>query len=274
MKERQEHRQGMFPSHDQAPEISELGEGAFDFPTLAITAQLAPVLRGWSLAASAMRHTQFDAAPFQASAQGVAGVGLIGNQALRFLPRTTAARTRDGNRSQGRLQQRHFRRGSRLQVDSQRNTLAVDHHHALCAFPRLVSLAPPARAGVPTPGPLFWPVRTCHPQRLRSSRVVCVRPAWRGRPARSPARHLLPPTTGAVANKSKGWDIDPASPANGLPCAGSTECLPRPLGWEPRAVRLSSTWEELAIRVRSVSIVHRSRVAYVVGWPCSHLRPA
>jgi hypothetical protein len=150
MNESQEHRQGMLPAHDQAPELGQPREGAFDFPASAIAAQLAPILGGWSSAAPAMRDDQFDAPPFQTSAQGIAVIGLVRNHSFRFLPWTATAGSGDRNRGQGGFQQGHFRRRGRFQEDSQRNTLAVDHHQTLCALASL-SFAhawPPFLAGM------------------------------------------------------------------------------------------------------------------------------
>lgn len=137
MKESQVHQQGVFPTDDESPVIAKPGEGAFDLPTFAIAPQRSAILSGRLLAIALMRDDQFDAASLQASAQRITIVSLIGNQALRLLAGTTSSRTRHGNGGQGRFEQLYFRRGRRSQVDSQRNTLAVDHHHPLCAFPPL-----------------------------------------------------------------------------------------------------------------------------------------
>ncbi len=145
-----EHRQGMLPAGDQAPELGQPGEGAFHFPASAIATQLASVLGGWAPSASAMGHDQFNASPFQTRAQRIAVVGSVSNHPVRLLPWTTPPGAWDGNRSQGWLQQGHFRRRGRVQVDSQRNTLAVDHHQTLCALASLsfAHARPPFLAGM------------------------------------------------------------------------------------------------------------------------------
>ena len=76
MEERQEHRQRMLPAHDQASEIAEPGESAFDFPALAVASQLASVLGGRPLPVLAMRGDQLDPTLLQTAAQGITVVGL------------------------------------------------------------------------------------------------------------------------------------------------------------------------------------------------------
>src|SRR5208283_151560 len=50
-------------------------------------------------------------------------------------PRTTAPTTvRDADRGERGFREFDFRRGGRSQVVSQRNTLAIDHHHPLCTL--------------------------------------------------------------------------------------------------------------------------------------------
>jgi hypothetical protein len=70
----------------------------------------------------------------------------------------------DSNGVQGGFQQGHLGRGRRVQEVSQRNTLAVDHHHPLRAFPPLglADLRAPFFAGAKLPSAkasaqLSWP---------------------------------------------------------------------------------------------------------------------
>src|SRR5205085_7077897 len=70
----------------------------------------------------------------QAPAQRIAVVGFVGHHAQRAFARPSAPAARDRNAPQGGLGQGYFPRGGRLQFASQRNTLAVDHHHPLCAL--------------------------------------------------------------------------------------------------------------------------------------------
>jgi hypothetical protein len=139
--------QGMIPTHNQTTEGGEPGESAFDFEASAIATQLAAILGLGLLSIFTMRHNQVDAASGQTLAQGVAVIASVSNQPFRFLAGSAWPGTRHGNCFQGCVHQGHFRRGRSAQVDSQRNTLAVDHHHPLRALPAL---------GFPDPGTPFF----------------------------------------------------------------------------------------------------------------------
>jgi len=83
----------------------------------------------------------------QAFPERITVVAFVCNEPSRIFSRPTAALSRHGDGVQGLVDQRHFRWGRRVQVVSQRNTLAVDHHHPLRA------LAP--AGGADTTAPFF-----------------------------------------------------------------------------------------------------------------------
>ncbi len=204
MHEGQEHRHGMFPSGDQTPEMSKPREGAFDFPAFAIAPHLASVLSGRPFAVLPVRDDQFNAASLQTSPQGITIVGLIGNHPFRFLPGTASPPAWDGNRGQGRFQQGHFRRGGRVRVDSQRNTLAVDHHQALCVLASL-SFAhawPPFLAGTKVASANA----SLQSSRLRWSRVA--------RKARQTSSHV----SSSSHRRSRGQQVDRLGYRSGRSC--------------------------------------------------------
>ena len=78
-----------------------------------------------------IRNDRDDAAPVQALPQGVAVVAAVRNQSVGMLSRPAAVAARDPDRVQGRVDERDFRRTGRGDMNSERNTLAVDHHHPL-----------------------------------------------------------------------------------------------------------------------------------------------
>jgi len=86
------------------------------------------------LVIAAIRTNQLDPAFGQTFPQWIAVVGLIGDQSSWIFPRPAATFSRHGNAFDRLFQERYFRRGRRVQVVSQRNTLAVDHHHPLRAL--------------------------------------------------------------------------------------------------------------------------------------------
>lgn len=120
-------------SYQEAAEVAQPGEGAFDLPSFAVAAQLPPIVERGFGSPFAMRRDQQDASFQQSPSQRIAVVSPVGNDAQGSLSRAST-RLRDGNLLQGAFGQGHFRRAGRGQLASQRNTRAVDHHHPLRAF--------------------------------------------------------------------------------------------------------------------------------------------
>src|SRR6267378_166225 len=118
--------------HDQAPEVSEPGVGAFDNPSPAVAPQGSAILSCGPNTIPLVRADQFNPAPPQALPQRIAVIGFVGNHPLRLLPWTTRVMTPTySDRRQRDLRELDFRRGCRVKVVSQRKTAAVDHHHPL-----------------------------------------------------------------------------------------------------------------------------------------------
>jgi len=120
-------------TYDQAAVVAQPGEGAFDFPALAVAPQFPPIVERRLFAALPMRHNQQNASLVQSPTQPVAVVTPVGNDAQRTLSRS-ATPLRHRNPPQRALGRGHFRRAGRGQLTSQRYTLAVDHHHPLRTF--------------------------------------------------------------------------------------------------------------------------------------------
>ena len=132
MKEGAIDRERAVVAHDQAPEVSQPGVGAFDDPSPAIAPQRSAILGCGPNAILLVRTDQFDAALPQAFPQWIAVVGFVGDYSHRFLPRTARVMTPSySDRRERRLRELDFRRGCRVKVVSQRKTAAVDHHHPL-----------------------------------------------------------------------------------------------------------------------------------------------
>ena len=120
-------------TNQQTTKVAQPGEGALDFPAIAITAQGSSVVeRGFATPASVWRDQEN--APLQQSpAQWVAVVSAVGDDAQRPLSWSPPF-LRHRNLGQGAFGQFYFRRAGAAQLDSQRNTRAVDHHHPLRSF--------------------------------------------------------------------------------------------------------------------------------------------
>src|SRR5271167_4930728 len=111
----------------QAPEVSEPADRAFNDPAFSISAQRAAILRGRANAIFLVRADQFDPAPPQTTPQRIAVVSFVGYHAYRLLPRPARAMAAAyADRRERRFREPDFRRGCRVKLVSQRNTLAVD----------------------------------------------------------------------------------------------------------------------------------------------------
>src|SRR5437773_3803514 len=132
MKESAVDRQRAIIAHDQSPEVAQPSEGAFDDPAPFVAAQRSAILRRRFAPAFAMRDDRFNAAATQLLAQPIAIVTTIQDHPLRFLSRPSATvAPPHTDRRERFLDKFDLRRGCRVKVVSQRNTLAVDHHHPL-----------------------------------------------------------------------------------------------------------------------------------------------
>src|SRR5690348_1005844 len=137
MKEGAIHTEVPVVTDDQATIVAQPGKSAFDFPAFAKAAQGSSIVERGFASILAMRADQQHASVEQAPAQRIAVVTAIGDHSPRpFLWTTgTTARNRDG--IQCGLGQFYFAGRGTGQLASQRNTLAVDHHHPLRALPTL-----------------------------------------------------------------------------------------------------------------------------------------
>src|SRR5574340_425577 len=112
-------------AHYQSAEVTEPGDRAFYRPAPFVAPQCAPVLQPRFRAVLAMRCNELDATASQPLTQPVAVVAFVRDHSLRFLsrpPRPMPAS--DTDRGERRLREFDLRRGRRVKVVSQRNTLA------------------------------------------------------------------------------------------------------------------------------------------------------
>src|SRR5512141_52268 len=121
----------------EAAEVAQPSKGTFDLPPLAIAPKRPPIVERRFAAILAMRTDQQHSTLTQPPAQWIAVVSPIGNDPQRATLRPPRACARHRDLRQCALGQSHFSRAGRNQSASQRNTLAVDHHHPLRAFAAL-----------------------------------------------------------------------------------------------------------------------------------------
>lgn len=164
----------MVPTNDETPKVADPRKGAFNFPSSLVSTQLASILRLGLLAVATMGANQVNAASLESLPQRI-GIGrAIIDQSLGILTRSASPGTRHGNLIECGFDQRNFVGGRRVQVDSKRNTLAVDHHHPLCTLAAfgLADAEPPFLAGAKLPSAKVsaqssWP---CSSSSLRKAR--------------------------------------------------------------------------------------------------------
>jgi len=79
----------------------------------------------------AIRTNQFNVPSCQSFAERVAVITPVGNNPNRIFSRTPAVFPRHSNLVDGRLQQLYLTRRGRIEVSTERDSLAIDHHHPL-----------------------------------------------------------------------------------------------------------------------------------------------
>ena len=149
------------PGQD-ASEVAQPGEKAFDFPASTVATQRPPVLRRRSDAVSAMRSDHLNTLGSKLLIQRVRVVGFVPDKALGFVFYEAAS---DSGRHEGR-----FVGGSARHATGDRKTRAVCHCHELCTFAPLglSNAEPPFFATMNVPS-MKHSVRSRPPRSFKSS---------------------------------------------------------------------------------------------------------
>jgi len=122
------------PADHQSAIISEPSKCSLNFPTALITSQLAAVIIFLLLVVATVRTNQLNTTQLKSPPQRITIISFVSNQTLGFLARPTSPFSGYSNVIYRFFKELDLRRGRRVQVVSQRNTLAVDHHHPLRSF--------------------------------------------------------------------------------------------------------------------------------------------
>jgi len=117
-------------SINKSAAVAQPREHAFDFPSSFETSQCSAILCRLLVSSIAMRTDKFYASLSKTFSQRVRIVGSIRDKMFWC----TRATSRNCYRLERLFDELDFRRRRRVQVVSQRNTFAVDHHHPLCSF--------------------------------------------------------------------------------------------------------------------------------------------
>jgi hypothetical protein len=134
MKERTINNDITVPADHQSAIISEPGESSLNFPTAFITSQLSAIIVFLLFVITPIRANQLNATPPEFPSQRVTVISLVSDQTPGLFLRSALGLSGHIDIFQRFFEQRRFVRARRVQVVSQRNTLAVDHHHPLRAL--------------------------------------------------------------------------------------------------------------------------------------------
>ena len=171
------------------------GERAFDDPPTPITAQVTAIVVAAAEVPIPVRDDRGHAAPVQTLAQRIAVVATVSNQPVRLLPRPTAVAPRDADGVQRGVHERDFGRTGRGDMNSERNTLAVDHHHPLRTL---------SAGGFADVGPPFF-ADTNEP----SMNVFSQRSRPRASSSPRKARHMASHVPSSSHARSRRQQVDP-----------------------------------------------------------------
>jgi hypothetical protein len=134
MKERIIHDNITIPADNQPSIIAQPRKSPLNFIATFIPSHLSAIVIFLLLIHSSIWANHIDASRLQPFTKAVAVVSLVGDKAFGIFSGPSPALTRHCNIVQRLFEQLDFCRGRTVQVVSQRNTLAVDHHHPLRAL--------------------------------------------------------------------------------------------------------------------------------------------
>lgn len=129
MKEGPVRRDVVVVADDESAEVAEPSEHALHDPTLAVSAEWSTILQLHARSPASMRTDHLDSTLPATNTQIVAVVSAIEDQSFSLAV--------DRDRVERRLRELDLRGRCRGKLASQRNTLAVDHHHPLCSLAAL-----------------------------------------------------------------------------------------------------------------------------------------
>ena len=121
-------------SNNQAPKITEPCKGSLNFPSFPVSFKFPAILGFRLFTITSMWSYQIYFQIVKAFSKGIAVIAFIGNNSYRTLLGSTLCWARYLDSVKGLFGQLYFRGRCRGKGASQRNTLAVDHHHPLCTF--------------------------------------------------------------------------------------------------------------------------------------------
>lgn len=120
---------GSLVSHHQSAKVLQPGIGALNDPTTPVSAQLTTVLMGRFAIVSSGGNNRLNTSFHQSFSRFIAVICPISNQTFRGTLQLCLIQLFKRSR-----QQSYFRRGRRVQVNSERSTRAICQYHKLCSL--------------------------------------------------------------------------------------------------------------------------------------------
>ena len=134
MKESLVHMNLFLPADNQSSEVLKPRKSTLNLPSTPVTPQFATILIFLLLVVFTIRTDQLNAASQQSFTKRIAVVPLIRYDSNGIFPGTPTSFSRDSNFINGGFKQFYFTRRGRIEMSTDRDSLAIDHHHPLRTF--------------------------------------------------------------------------------------------------------------------------------------------
>ena len=123
-----------FISNDEAAKAEKPADRSFDFPATTVTPELPTILLLRFTAIAAMWTNEIDPSMPEPITKRIAVARLVVNQPVGILSRPTSSTARHGDLLERRFDQRRLVGRCGFDLNSERYTLAIRHHHKLCTL--------------------------------------------------------------------------------------------------------------------------------------------
>ncbi len=120
-----------FPTNDKSVKILQPCKSPFNRPSTLISPHFASILIFLFLIITSVRTYQFDATLGQSFTKRIAVISFISHNPVRIFSGATTAISGYCNLINSRLQQFHLTRRGRIEMSTERDSFAIDHHHPL-----------------------------------------------------------------------------------------------------------------------------------------------
>lgn len=122
------------PTDNKSAEILQPCKSPLNRPSTFVPPQFASILIFLFLIITPIRAYQFNTTLSQSFTERITVVSLICNNPFRIFSGTTTSLSGNRNLFNSRFQQLHLTRRGRIEMSTERDSLAIDHHHPLRTF--------------------------------------------------------------------------------------------------------------------------------------------